>query len=133
MAVAATLPGVGEARKLTDYNTITSLEYGYMQGAVTAKSPKGDSFTVNGQIMFLVEYTGGGEEMVTSFYGPNGEAMGFDELKVGNFVYVYGGALKDDTRAARDVFVTKGKLTPAQRKALFAEKKVKPWKKDIKK
>lgn len=132
LAAAAACPGVSDARKLTDRTVIANLEYGYQNGLITEKAPGGDYFKVQGNTIFLVEYAVSGQTLVTAFHGLGGEDITFADLKVGDYVYVYGGALKDDTRAAQDVFVTKGKMTPKERKAFFKEKKVAPWNKDRK-
>jgi hypothetical protein len=127
LAAVAALPGVSDAKKLTDYNVIMNMEFGFEQGVVTAKSPQGDYLSVSGRNVFVVEYKVGLKNIATSFYDLKGNPITFDDVKVGDNVCVYGGALKDDTRAAKDIFITSGRLTGAKRKAFVKEKKLKPW------
>jgi hypothetical protein len=131
MTAVAALPGVSGAAKLTEYNLIMNMEFGYDQGVVTAISPKGDYFSVNGRTMFLVECTDGGASIATSFHGLHGEDITLADIKPGDHVLVYGGALKDDTRAAKDVFVTSGKMKASKRKSFTSGKKLKTWRDEL--
>jgi hypothetical protein len=124
-AAVVALPGAGEARKLTDINVIRNMEYGIEQGYVTSKSPRGDYFAISRRTMFVVEYKA--FNIATVFYSLEGKPITFNDMKVGDYVLVYGGALKDDTRAAKEVFIIPGPLTGEKRKAFLKEKKLKPW------
>jgi hypothetical protein len=130
--------GVCDAKKISDYNQVMGMEFAHIQGPITAISPAGDYLMLHHVKLYLVEAASGGRILATAIYGKNGDEIDLGDLRVGDWLYVYAGAVGSSGSAdgnmelaAKEINVVSGKMSKADRKSFNRKKPSRSWKKEL--
>ena len=114
------------ATKISDYDQIRHWEYTYFQSMITYVSPSNDYIITEKRKVLLVEVQHKGETLSTSIKDLHGTELSPDALKVGQWVYVWGGVLSDHSIGAKDIILVPYELKNtemAEHKVFQAKKK----------
>ncbi len=95
--------GACNADKISHY--IKDWEYTQFQGKITYVSPEKDYIIASERKIFLVDLVYSGRRYMTNIKDIYGNDIGFKMLKEGEWVFVRGGRLKDNTIGARGIFL----------------------------
>lgn len=132
--------GVCEAKKVSDYNLIMGMEYSPAQGQITGLSRSGDYVAVPGAKIFLVESASGGKTFATTIHGRNGEVIAFDDLRTGDWIYAFAGAMGYENgpegtarAAAKDIYVIPRKMSMPELVNFTNKVSAKSWKVEMRK
>jgi hypothetical protein len=109
LAVAALLvlsQGVCGAEKINKH--IETWDEIDLQGKISDLSPSQDYIVVSERRVYLVDLSYGGKRYTTSISDDSGKRMNFTDLKVGKWVSVWGGVLKDKRVGARAIIISSG-------------------------
>lgn len=114
------------ATRISDYDQIRHWEYTYFQSMITYVSPSNDYIITEKRKVHFVEVQHKGETLSTSIKDLHGTELSPDALKVGQWVYVWGGVLSDHSIGAKDIILVPYELKNtemAEHKVFQAKKK----------
>lgn len=96
-------------------------------GRVDSISPDRDYLIVSEHRVVLVDLTYQGTRYLTNILDSNGQAIAFDKITPGSWVFVRGGALPNLNIGARDIYLLPHQLSEEQAKRYPALWSVQPW------
>ncbi len=125
-------PNVSRAEKISDYGLIMKLEYSCYQGMITSIGSAGDYLVLSSQKrIWLVDVSYRGNIFSTAIHSGGNILVDTAGLKPGDWVLVWGGGLRGDAVAAKDIFLLSGRLSDRELKDFIREKSLKTWHKEV--
>ncbi len=105
------ITAMAHATRISDYDEIRHWEYTHFRSMITYVSPLHDYIVTTKRKVYLVETQHKGETLTTAIQDIDGTELGFETLKAGQWVFVWGGVLSDHSIGAKDIILLPGKLT----------------------
>jgi len=125
-------PNVCRAEKISDYDLIMKLEYSCYQGMITSVSSAGDYLVLSSQKRIcLVDVSYKGSVFFTAILSGDNDLVDAARLKPGDWVLVWGGGLRGDAVAAKDIFLLSGRLSDGELKDFIQKRSLKSWHKEV--